>query len=137
MKNWAPQSEVLRHPSTGGFATHCGWNSTLEGVASGVPMICWPLYAEQRINKVLMVEEMKVGVVIEGYGAELVKAEEVETKVRLVMASHEGEKLRQRVMTAKEMAIDALKVGASSDVAFDEFLTDLHRSRTCTEESMA
>lgn len=137
VKNWAPQSEVLRHPSTGGFATHCGWNSTLEGVASGVPMICWPLYAEQRINKVLMVEEMKVGVVIEGYGAELVKAEEVETKVRLVMASHEGEKLRQRVMTAKEMAIDALKVGASSDVAFDEFLTDLHRSRTCTEESMA
>jgi hypothetical protein len=62
-------------------------------------MICWPLYAEQRINKVLMVEEMKVGVVIEGYGAELVKAEEVETKVRLVMASHEGEELRQRVMS--------------------------------------
>uniref|UniRef100_K4AKZ1 Glycosyltransferase n=1 Tax=Setaria italica TaxID=4555 RepID=K4AKZ1_SETIT len=134
VKNWAPQSEVLRHPSIEGFAMHCGWNSALEGIASGVPMICWPLYAEQRMNKVLMVEEMKVGVVMEGYEEELVKAEEVETKVRLVMASDEGEELRQRVMVAKEMAVDALKTGASSDVAFDEFLTDLQKSRTSTEK---
>ncbi|KAJ1285272.1 hypothetical protein BS78_03G267700 [Paspalum vaginatum] len=125
--NWAPQSEVLRHQSVGVFVTHCGWNSALEGITCGVPMICWPLYAEQRMNKVHMVEEMKVGVVVEGYEEGLVKAEEVEAKVRLVMAPGpgDGEELRQRLLTAKEMTVDALKEGGSSDVAFDEFLTDL------------
>ncbi|CAL4974190.1 unnamed protein product [Urochloa decumbens] len=135
VKNWAPQSEVLQHQSIGAFMTHCGWNSTLESIAAGVPMICWPLYAEQRMNKVLIVEEVKVGVVMEGYEEGLVKAEEVERKVRLVVECDEGKELRQRVMTAKDMAIDALKGGASSEVALDEFLTDLHKNRTCTMKS--
>lgn len=136
VKNWAPQSEVLRHRSIGVFVTHCGWNSVLEGIASGVPMICWPLYAEQKMNKVHMVEEIKVGVVMEGYEEELVKAEEVEAKVRLVMApgSGDGKELRQRLLTAKEMTVEVLKKGGSSDVAFDAFLTDLPKN-TCTEKS--
>ncbi|XP_062191095.1 UDP-glycosyltransferase 88B1-like [Phragmites australis] len=124
VKNWAPQMEVLRHDAVGAFVTHCGWNSALEGILSGVPMICWPLYSEQRMNKVHMVEEMKVGVVMEGY-EEMVKAEEVEAKVRLVMESDEGRKLSERLVMAKEMAADALKEGRSSDVAFNEFLGDL------------
>ncbi|PUZ54898.1 hypothetical protein GQ55_5G168700 [Panicum hallii var. hallii] len=129
VKNWVPQSEALRHQSVGAFVTHCGWNSVLEGIVSGVPMICWPLYAEQRMNKTHMVEEMKVGVVVEGYEEELVKAEELETKVRLVMAPDNGKELRQRITTAREMAIDAIKKGGSSDVVFDEFLTDLQKNR--------
>jgi hydroquinone glucosyltransferase len=47
---WAPQSKILLHPSTGGFLSHCGWNSTLEGICAGVPFICWPLAADQPIN---------------------------------------------------------------------------------------
>uniref|UniRef100_M8BET2 Anthocyanidin 5,3-O-glucosyltransferase n=1 Tax=Aegilops tauschii TaxID=37682 RepID=M8BET2_AEGTA len=90
VKNWAPQAEVFRHGAVGAFVTHCGWNSVLEGIVSGVPMICWPLYAEQRMNKVHVVEEMKVGVAVEGYEEGQVKAEEVAAKVRLVMASEEG-----------------------------------------------
>ncbi|KQK09609.1 anthocyanidin 5,3-O-glucosyltransferase [Brachypodium distachyon] len=125
VKNWAPQAEVLRHGAVGAFVTHCGWNSVLEGIVSGVPMIGWPLYAEQRLNKVHVVEEMKVGVAVEGYEEDLVKAEEVEAKVRLVMESEEGSKLRERIAMAKEMAADALKEGGSSDVAFDEFMKDL------------
>ncbi|KAF8696343.1 hypothetical protein HU200_037250 [Digitaria exilis] len=130
VRNWAPQSEVLRHRSIVAFVTHCGWNSALEGIASGVPMICWPLYAEQRMNKVHMVEEMKVGVVMEGYEQGLVKAEEVEAKVRLVMAPGEGDELRRRIMTAKEMAIDAREGGGSSNVAINEFLADLQKNST-------
>ncbi|XP_044346243.1 UDP-glycosyltransferase 88B1 [Triticum aestivum] len=121
VKNWAPQAEVLRHGAVGAFVTHCGWNSRLEGIVSGVPMICWPLYAEQRMNKVHVVEEMKVGMAVEGYEEGLVKAEEVAAKVRLVMASEEGNKLRERLVAAKETAVAAVKDGGSSDVAFHEF----------------
>ncbi|KAF0919069.1 hypothetical protein E2562_028289 [Oryza meyeriana var. granulata] len=125
LKNWAPQSEVLQHGAVGVFVTHCGWNSSLEAVMSGVPTICWPLYAEQRLNKVHLVEEIKVGVVVEGYDGELVKADELETKVRLVMESEEGRKLRERSAMAKEMSADAIKDGGSSDMAFAEFLNNL------------
>uniref|UniRef100_A0ACD5VJT9 Uncharacterized protein n=1 Tax=Avena sativa TaxID=4498 RepID=A0ACD5VJT9_AVESA len=125
VKNWAPQAEVVQHEAVGAFVTHCGWNSALEAIMAGVPMICWPLYAEQRLNKVHLVEEMRIGVVVEGYEEELVKAEEVEAKVRLVMQSEEGKKLRDRVTMAKEMAADAVKDGGSSDVAFYAFLKHL------------
>uniref|UniRef100_A0A0E0JNP3 Glycosyltransferase n=1 Tax=Oryza punctata TaxID=4537 RepID=A0A0E0JNP3_ORYPU len=125
VKNWAPQSAVLQHGAVGAFMTHCGWNSSLEAIMSGVPMICWPLYAEQRLNKVHLVEEIKVGVVVEGYDGELVKSDELETKVRLVMESEEGKKLRERSAMAKEMAADAVKDGGSSDMALAEFLHNL------------
>jgi hypothetical protein len=88
--NWTPQMEVLQHDAVGAFGTHCGWNSALEGIVSGVPMICWPLYSEQRMNKVHMVEEMKVGVAVEGHEEELVRGEELEAKVKLVMEYEEG-----------------------------------------------
>jgi UDP:flavonoid glycosyltransferase YjiC (YdhE family) len=136
VKNWAPQAEVLQHGAVGAFVTHCGWNSVLEGIVSGVPMICWPLYAEQRMNKVHVVEEMKVGVAMEGYEKEIVKAEEVEAKVRLVMASEEGDMLRKRLSTAKKMAADALKEGGSSDVAFENFLRDLEKCSSEFKKSM-
>ncbi|RLM80867.1 hypothetical protein C2845_PM12G07960 [Panicum miliaceum] len=48
---WAPQARVLSHPATAALVSHCGWNSTLERVASGMPMVAWPLYAEQRMER--------------------------------------------------------------------------------------
>ncbi|KAF7844844.1 UDP-glycosyltransferase 72E1-like [Senna tora] len=59
---WAPQAEILEHPSTGGFVTHCGWNSTLESLQNGVGMVAWPLFAEQRMNARMLTEELKVAV---------------------------------------------------------------------------
>jgi UDP:flavonoid glycosyltransferase YjiC (YdhE family) len=125
VKMWAPQVEVLRHAATGAFVTHCGWNSVLEAASAGVPMLCWPLYAEQRLNKVFVVGEMKAGAVVDGYDEEMVTAEEVEKKVRLVMESEEGEKLRERLALAKEKAAEALADSGLSRVAFEEFLNDL------------
>ncbi|KAL5556950.1 hypothetical protein UlMin_039186 [Ulmus minor] len=51
IKNWAPQMLILDHPATGGMVTHCGWNSILEGVVAGLPMITWPLFGEHFFNK--------------------------------------------------------------------------------------
>lgn len=125
VKSWAPQVDVLCHRATGAFVTHCGWNSTLEGIMAGLPLLCWPLYAEQRMNKVFIVEEMKLGVEMNGYDEEMVKAEEVETKVKWVMESQGGRALRDRLAEVKERSVKALKEGGSSHAAFVEFLKDI------------
>ncbi|XP_065872377.1 7-deoxyloganetic acid glucosyltransferase-like [Euphorbia lathyris] len=59
--SWAPQEDVLGHKAIGGFWTHSGWNSTLESVAAGVPMICWPYYGDQQVNSRFVSEVWKLG----------------------------------------------------------------------------
>ncbi|KAL6845109.1 hypothetical protein ACP4OV_024604 [Aristida adscensionis] len=125
VKSWAPQVDVLHHKATGAFVTHCGWNSTLESITVGLSLLCWPLYAEQRMNKVFIVEEMKLGVEMRGYNEDVVTADEVEAKVRLVMESKDGQALRKRVAAVKDKAADALKEGGSSHAAFVQLLEDL------------
>ena len=61
MVGWVPQEEVLVHQAVGGFLTHSGWNSTLESIVAGVPMICWPYFADQQINSRFVSEVWKFG----------------------------------------------------------------------------
>ncbi|KAL0921005.1 hypothetical protein M5K25_008028 [Dendrobium thyrsiflorum] len=60
IRGWAPQLLILNNIAVGGFVTHCGWNSSLEGICAGLPMVTWPLYAEQFYNEKLLVEVLKV-----------------------------------------------------------------------------
>ncbi|XP_002979810.2 anthocyanidin 3-O-glucosyltransferase 7 [Selaginella moellendorffii] len=60
--SWAPQREVLAHRAVAGFVSHCGWNSVLESVSSGVPIICWPRIYEQGLNRKIMAESCRIGV---------------------------------------------------------------------------
>jgi UDP-glucoronosyl and UDP-glucosyl transferase len=126
IKKWAPQVEVLKHRSVGGFVSHCGWNSALEAVSCGVPMICWPLYAEQKMNKVFLVEDMKIGIKLKGYDEGFVRADELEAKVKWIIESEGAGDLRNRMMEVKESATKAMKVGGSSFNAFAEFLACLN-----------
>nr|QOL02394.1 (iso)flavone 7 and 3'-O-glycosyltransferase [Iris domestica] len=122
VKSWAPQAAVLAHGSVGGFVSHCGWNSTLEAVSSGVPIIAWPLYAEQKMNKVFLVEEAKLAVAMEGYNKDVVSAEEVEKKIRWLMESEDGKALKDRAVEAKEKAVAAWKQEGSSFLAWLELV---------------
>ncbi|KAH7651496.1 UDP-glucuronosyl/UDP-glucosyltransferase protein [Dioscorea alata] len=117
VKDWAPQVEVLNHEATGGFVTHCGWNSVLEGLCAGVGMIAWPLHAEQKMNKVMLVDEMKLAVAIQGYDKGKVVAEEVENRVRWLMESDGGIELRNRAKAMKDRATAAVSDGGSSHAA--------------------
>jgi hypothetical protein len=127
--SWVPQVDVLRHASTGAFITHCGWNSTLEAVATGMPMVCWPLEAEQWMNKVYIVEEMKVGIEVRGYRRPgvLVTADNVDATVRSIMdMESEGRRaVVQQAFAVKESAAAAWKEGGSSCVAFTEFVKQM------------
>ncbi|GJM99740.1 hypothetical protein PR202_ga16869 [Eleusine coracana subsp. coracana] len=129
VESWIPQADVLQHPSTGAFLTHCGWNSTLEAITNGVPLLCWPLYAEQKFNKVLITDVMGIGVEMEGYRTGFINAKEVEGKVRLVIESREGKELRAQALACKNEAKAALEDNGSSQAAFVQFLADPCASR--------
>ncbi|GMH08945.1 hypothetical protein Nepgr_010785 [Nepenthes gracilis] len=118
--SWAPQLEVLSHDSVGGFVTHCGWNSVLEAVWHGVPLIAWPLFAEQRLNKVFLVEAAKLALPLNLAKDGFVTADELEVRVRDLMGSKSGRPIRERVMAAREEAKAAIGQGGSSRAALDK-----------------
>ncbi|XP_054782485.1 hydroquinone glucosyltransferase-like [Prosopis cineraria] len=121
--SWAPQIEVLRHKSTGGFLTHSGWNSTLEGVFYGKPMIVWPLFAEQRMNAVILTEELKIAVRPKENENNngIVEKEEVSRIVKSVLEGDEGKEINKRIQVFKNDAVKAL----GKDGSFTRALTSL------------
>lgn len=125
IRGWAPQVLILSHPSIGGFLTHCGWNSTLEGICASVPMITWPLFAEQFMNQKLLIQILKVGVSIgvevavqmgeeEKFGAMVKKGDIMKAMESLMNRGDEGEDRRKRAKKLAKMARVAVEAGGSS-----------------------
>lgn len=100
---WCPQEKVLSHPAIGGFLTHCGWNSMMESVFAGVPMICWPFFADQLTNRKFCCEEWGLGMEI----GDEVKRDRVEAVVREVMDGAGGVEIREKVMEWRRVAGEA------------------------------
>ncbi|KAL1208508.1 UDP-glycosyltransferase 76E2 [Cardamine amara subsp. amara] len=115
---WAPQMEVLRHPSVGAFWSHCGWNSTLESIGEGVPMICRPFTGDQRVNARYLESVWRIGVLLEG---ELEK-ETVERAVKMLIVDKEGEDMRKRAIDLKEKLEASLGSGDLSCSSLDELV---------------
>ncbi|EOA19108.1 hypothetical protein CARUB_v10007776mg [Capsella rubella] len=128
---WAPQVAVLAKPAIGGFVTHCGWNSILESLWFGVPMVAWPLYAEQKVNAFEMVEELGLAVEICKYlkvdlfakEMETAKAEDIEKAIRRVM--EQDSDVRNRAKEMAEKCHVALRDDGSSQVALQKFIQDI------------
>lgn len=112
--SWAPQLDVLAHPAVGAFLTHCGWNSVVESLYMGVPMIGFPRGAEQNTNLNCMIE-WKVGMALEEQSQEGNKCsrEAVEGAVRLMMRGEEGKAARTKASELKEAARKAIAEGNS------------------------
>ncbi|XP_073061984.1 hydroquinone glucosyltransferase-like [Primulina eburnea] len=112
---WAPQPQILAHVSTCAFLSHCGWNSTLETVVSGLPLIAWPLYAEQKMNAVLLHEDMKVALRPRVGKNGLVGKVEVCNVVKGLMEGEEAKGIRSRMRVLREGAARALRSSPGLD----------------------
>ncbi|KAL3726646.1 hypothetical protein ACJRO7_031541 [Eucalyptus globulus] len=116
---WAPKEEVLAHPSVACFFTHCGWNSTLEGLSNGVPLICGPYFADQRLNRSFICDVWRVGLGVDGDENGVITRHEVRTKILAVLGSDEIKTNCQRM---KEMARKSVSEGGSSLKNLESFI---------------
>ncbi|PSS24207.1 Hydroquinone glucosyltransferase [Actinidia chinensis var. chinensis] len=115
--SWAPQAQILNHGSTGGFLTHCGWNSILESVVNGIPLISWPLYAEQKMNAAMLTEDIKVALRPKVNENGLIGRVQIANLVKSLMEGEEGKQLRSRMRGLKDAAASVLSDNGSSTKA--------------------
>lgn len=100
--SWAPQKKVLSHPSIACFISHCGWNSTIEGVYNGVPFLCWPFCSDQFMNQTYICDVWKVGVGFDRDENGLISKEEIKKKVEQLLVDEE---IKERSSKLMEMII--------------------------------
>ncbi|KAL6531692.1 hypothetical protein OROMI_028055 [Orobanche minor] len=118
---WSPQEDVLGHAAVGGFLTHCGWNSVMESLCGGVPMLCWPFFADQKLNCRYACEEWGVGMEIGGD----VKRGEVGFLVRELMDGERGKMLRKRAVEWRDKAAAAITAGGSSSLNLERLISEV------------
>ncbi|KAK9698622.1 hypothetical protein RND81_08G118400 [Saponaria officinalis] len=136
IRGWAPQMLILDHPSVGAFMTHCGWNSTMEGINAGVAMVTWPLYAEQFYNEKLITQVLKIGVEVGveewnlwvNVGKKVVKSDKIEAAIRAMMGE-EGVEMKRKAKELSVKAKAAVEDGGSSHRNLMALIEDLQRIR--------
>ncbi|KAK7339984.1 hypothetical protein VNO77_20674 [Canavalia gladiata] len=121
--NWAPQLLILDHPAIGGIVTHCGWNTILESVNAGLPMVTWPMYAEQFYNEKLLVDVLKIGVPVGSKENmlwvtidedETVGRENIAKAIVQLMGREESKEMRRRARKFGDASKKSIEEGGSS-----------------------
>ncbi|CAN1176668.1 UDP-glycosyltransferase 92A1 [Linum perenne] len=125
VRNWAPQLDILAHASTGAFLSHCGWNSIVESLSQGVPIVAWPLAAEQGFNAKMVVEEIGAGVELARGTESEVESLEVKRVIEFAMGE-EGKEMKRKAEQVAKHLMAAVRDGdsekGSSVKAMDDFL---------------
>ncbi|OMO52919.1 UDP-glucuronosyl/UDP-glucosyltransferase [Corchorus capsularis] len=123
IKGWAPQVAILKHRAVGSYLTHCGWNSTLEGILGGVLLLAWPMQADHFHNTHLLADQMGVAIkVCEGFGS-VPNA----TKLARILADSVNTARPEGIeaMKLRQYALDAVRQGGSSNKALDMLVKNL------------
>jgi hypothetical protein len=118
MASWCPQQEVLSHQAVGALLTHSGWNSTLESICGGVPVISWPFFADQQTNCRYQCNEWGVGMEIDSN----VQRDEVSGLITELMEGEKGKAMRKRAEEWREKAVMAAEPGGTSHRNFDQLV---------------
>ncbi|XP_022726482.1 7-deoxyloganetin glucosyltransferase-like [Durio zibethinus] len=121
LASWCPQEQVLKHPSVGGFLSHMGWNSTIESISAGVPMLCLPFLADQQTNCRFACREWGIGMEVDNN----VKRDQVEILVRELMEGEKGVEMKAEATEWKKKAEKASRPGGSSFKNLDKLLTNV------------
>lgn len=120
LATWCAQDQVLSHLSIGAFLTHCGWNSTLEAICEGVPMICLPFFTEQQTNYRYACTSWGIGLEVNHD----VKREEVTRVVEEMIRGEKGKELQKRASEWKKKAEEAINSQGSSYDNFSRFIKE-------------
>eukprot|EP00249_Psilotum_nudum_P023757 c28975_g1_i3 orf=206-1726(-) len=124
---WVPQLSVLAHTATGGFLSHCGWNSTLESISMGVPILAFPRFGDQRTNCRLIVDQWRIGLELKSEENGIVSKAEVLEKVNTLMQEEAGKKLRIEAERLRNSARRAVADNGSSDRNLQRLIGDVIR----------
>lgn len=120
---WCSQIKVISHPAIGGFMSHCGWNSVLEGLWCRVPLLCFPLFTDQFTNRKLVVNDWKIGINL--CDRPSITREEVEEKIKYLMSGKTSEELRNAIKEVSTKLGNALTSDGSSERNFRVFIEDI------------
>ncbi|XP_022761458.1 UDP-glycosyltransferase 74E1-like [Durio zibethinus] len=123
--SWSPQLEVLAHKAVGCFMTHCGWNSTLEALSLGVPMVAVPQFSDQTTNAKLVADVWQVGIRARMDDKGIITKEEIERCIREIMGGDKSKAIKWNSDKWKKLAVQAVNEGGSSDKNIDEFVAQL------------
>ncbi|KAL3645235.1 hypothetical protein CASFOL_010415 [Castilleja foliolosa] len=104
VEGWAPQAKILGHASMGGFVSHCGWNSVLEGMSYGVPIIGLPMHLDQPTNARL-VENVGVGVEVTRDENETLHGDRLAAVIKAVVVEDGGELVRKTAAAMRDKLI--------------------------------
>ncbi|BFG32863.1 hypothetical protein CerSpe_191370 [Prunus speciosa] len=119
MVHWAPQEKVLAHPAIACFLTHCGWNSTMDGISMGVPFLCWPYFADQFYNRSCICNGYKVGLCLNPDDYGIVTRHEIRRKLDGLLAD---EGIKVNATKIKQMAEESISGGGSSANNLERFI---------------
>ncbi|GLT64025.1 hypothetical protein SLA2020_365420 [Shorea laevis] len=126
--HWCPQLEVLTHEAVGCFVTHCGWNSTLEALSFGVPMVAVPHWSDQSTNAKYIMDVWKIGLKASVDEKGLVKREAAEHCIREIMEGERGKEIKKNALKWRKLAKETVDEGGSSDKNIEEFVAKLIHS---------